>query len=130
MPYSKKECKEWRKNKNKNPKTNRKIKTNGPTYKKIEKDCDKKKKVKKVKKKSLLYTKEECNQWNNNKNKNPKTNRKIKVNGPTYKKIEKQCVKYHIKEKEDNKDISLEEKELRKKVALIMNKFNNKFKFY
>ena len=36
-----KECKEWKRNKLKNPKTNRKIKKNGPTYIKIKKNCQK-----------------------------------------------------------------------------------------
>ena len=33
----------------------------------------------------------ECLKWEKNKSKNPKTGRKIKINGPTYKKIKKKC---------------------------------------
>lgn len=35
----------------------------------------------------------ECEKWFKNPLRNPKTNRKIKLNGPTYKKIEKKCKK-------------------------------------
>ena len=36
---------------------------------------------------------EDCEEWESNRNKNPITGRKIKIDGPTYKKIEKQCNK-------------------------------------
>jgi hypothetical protein len=41
-----------------------------------------------------VYTNDELNQWNNNKNINPKTNRKIKDNGPTWTIIQNQ---YNLK---------------------------------
>jgi len=43
----------------------------------------------------MKFTKEECNMWFKNKLKNPKTKRKIKANGSTYKKIEKKCSKFN-----------------------------------
>ena len=48
VSYSKKECEEWLKNKLKNPKTNRSIKKDGPTYKLIAQACAEKKITKRV----------------------------------------------------------------------------------
>ena len=135
-------CQQWAKNPLKNPKTNRKIKHNGPTYKKLKKQCNllkltdifnkpnprKPKVVKKyvkperpnprkpkvikkyikpvitekmklpagyiqrIKKREEKIKKDKnCKAWKLNPVKNPKTNRKIKLNGPTYKKFQKMC---------------------------------------
>ena len=113
-------CNQFLQDKTRNPKTNRKIKMNGPTYKKILKQCAKvvgvekpkkgrKQKVpkkfirkdirKKIKQlpappKNYIERSEkqnDCNDWKKNPLKNPKTNRKIKHNGPTYKKFQKMC---------------------------------------
>ena len=73
-------CKDWKKNPLVNPETGRKIKKNGPTYKKLKKKCSEKKSDNK-----------DCNKWNKNPLVNPETNRKIKKDGPTYKKFAKKC---------------------------------------
>lgn len=73
-------CKDWKLNKNINPFTKRKIKIDGPVYKKIEKICNN-------------DTDNKCNDWILNKNINPLTKRKIKIGGPTYKYYENLCVK-------------------------------------
>jgi len=130
-------CNKFLDDSTRNPRTNRKIKKNGPTYKKLMKECgkatdEKKKRSKpgrkqknpkkviikpkkgrkqknpkkivkksppglkmKVPKKMLDKIKKtnDCNAWKKNPTKNPKTNRKIKMNGQTYKKIAKMCKK-------------------------------------
>jgi len=127
-------CYKFTKDETRNPKTNRKIKKNGPTYKKLWKQCEKavkieqkrrkekkereekkgrrkktpkkfiKKDVRKNIKKKIkqlpaapksyiqrVEKRSDCNDWKKNPLKNPKTNRKIKLNGPTYKKFQKMC---------------------------------------
>ena len=44
----------------------------------------------------IVYSIEECKIWLKDKDKNPKTRRKIKKNGPTYKKIKRFCIKYGL----------------------------------
>jgi hypothetical protein len=76
-------CKEWLKNKNKNPETKRNIKDTSPIYKKYFKLCspdDKNDKIKKL-----------CKEWIKEKNINPETKRKIKDTSPIYKKYLKFC---------------------------------------
>ncbi len=51
-------------------------------------------------------TKIQCKQWLKNKNINPKTGRKIKTDGPTYKKLEKACSEYKFKPKPKAKIIN------------------------
>ena len=142
-------CDKFIDNQTRNPKTGRKIKMNGPTHKKLMKECNKaiaiekerrskpgrkqkspkkvvlkpkkgrkqtapKKFVPKPKRKIVRKPKKastglklnvpkemldkikkasDCMAWNKNPLKNPKTNRKIKMNGPTYKKLAKMCKK-------------------------------------
>jgi hypothetical protein len=71
-------CDKWLKNKTINPETSRKIKENGPAYKKLLKKCS-------------LNPNDICDKWLKNKNINPETLRKIKENGPVYKKLQKKC---------------------------------------
>lgn len=85
-------CEEWIRNPTINPLTNRKIKVNGPTYKKFEKDCDESSSPKS----SPKHT-SPCEEWTKNPTINPRTNRKIKVNGPTYKVLENDCSGIKIK---------------------------------
>ena len=105
------ECKQFLNNPTINPKTNRPIKKNGPTYKKINAQCgkeDKKikkvvkkikkvvKKIKKVDTKNKKIAKEslmkgKCDLWKTNKTVNPLTNRKIKDTGAVYKQFAKLC---------------------------------------
>ncbi len=185
-------CNQFLNNDTRNPKTNRKIKKNGPTYKKLMKECsniikvEKKKKQKKPRvvlalpglkklrkpvvaplppglRKSPLTPKQPskpappglkkivkktgrkqkkprkivksipkvikpvmrvqrirrtepdpvCDIWLRFKDKNPKTGRKIKVNGPTYKKFVKQC----ITNKEIRKNLTLIDSSVRKIVT-------------
>lgn len=78
---SDKTCLDFMKNPNINPVTGRKIKLNGPVYKKLEKRCyshifNNKKKRKKIYQ-DFLYPV------------NPETGRKIKLNGVVYKKLKK-----------------------------------------
>ena len=77
---NKENCKLWKKNKLINPITNRKIKKNGPTYKKFYKFCKK------------SNSKNKCKQWKKHKTTNPITNRKIKKNSFTYLKFAKECL--------------------------------------
>jgi hypothetical protein len=75
-------CDIWLKNKNINPKTLRKIKENGPLFKKLQKRCS-------LNRKS---DKEICDKWFKNKMINPETLRKIKENGPLYRELQKICL--------------------------------------
>jgi hypothetical protein len=75
-------CDIWLKNKNINPETLRKIKENGPLFKKIQKRCS-------LNRKS---DKEICDKWFKNKMINPETLRKIKENGPLYRELQKRCL--------------------------------------
>jgi hypothetical protein len=87
---SKSICKEWKKKSNVNPRTGRQIKENGPTYKKLQKECDPvKKKVRRVRRVHMVSN--VCDKWFENKLVNPRTGRRIKENGPTYKKLQEEC---------------------------------------
>lgn len=108
---SKKDCKKWKKNKLKNPKTKRSIQKNKVTYNKIKKVC---------KPKKLLSDKKICKKWGKNKLKNPVTKRKIKHYGPTYKKLQKKCIK-------PNKIILGKELKLIKK-EIKNTRYENRFK--
>ena len=56
----------------------------------------KKKKVV-TKKKKVVTKSSKCKEWKNNPLVNPTTGRKIKLNGPTYKKLAKECGSPDIK---------------------------------
>ena len=86
---NKEKCDEWLNFPTLNPLTRRKIKENGATYKKIEKEC---KKLTEPKQNGSLNT---CDKWKKNKLKNPRTNRPIKLNGSVYKQLERECSDYH-----------------------------------
>ena len=104
MNLNKKLCDEWNMNKNINPITKKKIVIDGPTYKKIEKNCNKNKEDKKPKKEDKKPKKENkkpkkedkkpkniCEEWLKNPNINPETGKTIKKNGVIYKKLLKLC---------------------------------------
>jgi len=99
MDFTKSECAKWLKNKEVNPRTNRPIKVGKGVYNKLEKVCQQYELVEgasgrqSAKKKSDLFTKEECEKWLKDKSINPRTNRKIKENGPVYKSLELECAK-------------------------------------
>jgi len=92
---NKKLCDEWNLNKNINPITKRTIKSNGPVYNNIEKNCNKidgtdvkLANKKKTGKKGIINI---CEEWYKNKNVNPETGKSIKTNGPVYKRLLKLC---------------------------------------
>jgi hypothetical protein len=89
-------CDAFTQNKKKNPMTNANIKENGPTYRKLEKLCNEnipfnKKSLKKKSPKKIIQEDEVCHLFKENTNKNPKTGRNIKENGPTFNKLIKMC---------------------------------------
>jgi len=100
-------CHEWRKNPLVNPETKRAIKADGPKYKELQKLCKDKTSPPKGKEQSPPKGKEQsppkgspklgisdiCKKWFENKGVNPRTGAGIKVGGPTYLKLEKECGK-------------------------------------
>jgi hypothetical protein len=108
-------CHEWRKNPLVNPETKRAIKADGPKYKELQKLCKDKASPPKGKEQSPPKGKEQsppkgkeqsppkgspnsgisdiCKKWFENKGVNPRTGAGIKVGGPTYLKLEKECGK-------------------------------------
>ena len=95
-------CDEWRKNPLVNPETKRAIKANGPKYNELKKLC-KDKTSPKVNTQSppkgntqsppKTTISDICKKWFENKGVNPRTGAGIKVGGPTYLKLEKECGK-------------------------------------
>ena len=110
MPLSRKltkdDCEEWKKDKNINPVTGRKIASDTITYKQIQKQCDqhsidKQKTLNpyKPKQTKLLreLTKEDCDEWQQNKLKKPKnpknplTNYRLLPTSDIYKELDYKC---------------------------------------
>ena len=90
-------CDEWRKNPLVNPETKRAIKADGPKYNELKKLC-KDKGGSPPKGKAASPPKgspktDICKKWFENKGVNPRTGAGIKVGGPTYLKLEKECGK-------------------------------------
>ena len=73
------ECDKWRHIPNRNPRTNRQITIDGPTYRKIAKDCD------------TAKVTPFCEEWKKNPTTNPATKRKIKIGGPIYNRFAMNC---------------------------------------
>lgn len=87
-------CDQWKQNKSINPRTNRKIKPTGKVYKALEVECastgsSKGKSPKRPGRGQDPYS-PKCLKWHNP-GINPITDRKIKIGGPTYQKLEKEC---------------------------------------
>lgn len=88
-------CAQWRANPTVNPLTGRAIKVDGPTYKKLQKDCigvrspSPRSPVKRPV--GPLSPRSKCEQWRANPTINPVSRRKIKRNGPVYKALKKEC---------------------------------------
>ena len=115
------DCIKWKKNKSINPHTNYKINKNKPIYKKFEKAClevktpnisNKEEKIEnndeikiKINKKEYFLTKEICQEWLNDKYKNPYTKYKINEKSPIYKVLEKSCKQLNITKPIIKKDI-------------------------
>jgi len=115
--YTTEDCEKWKKDKTKNPKTGRILKSNSIILKQLNKICnnnedkDEEKKIKKkieidkekeekkyIIKKSILehkLSKEECIKWINNKLENPRTNNKLNLKGYKYEKKKKKCKEYN-----------------------------------
>lgn len=83
---SQSDCDKFKTNPQINPLTNRKIKTNGPTYRDLMKYCNDKETITK---KSI--SQQDCETFLKNPHTNPLTQRKIKKNGPKYQELMKKC---------------------------------------
>ena len=102
---TKSECNQWVKNKKENPNnpinpaSGRRVKKGGPTYNEIEKQCFGVviKTVRKKGRGNENFTKEECEEWLENKKKepnnpvNPRSGRKVKKGKGVYNKLEREC---------------------------------------
>src|SRR5579864_531325 len=82
------DCESWLRNPLINPKTGRQIKLDGPTYRKIEKECLG---TRSPRRRPVSFSVLECDQWFKNDRVNPRTGRQIKFNGPTYLKLKSDC---------------------------------------
>jgi hypothetical protein len=78
-------CEKWKLNKNKNPISNRKIKTNAITYKNFMKLCHENENGNDI-----------CKRWISNKTRNPISNIKIKIDGRMYKTLIMLCINNKI----------------------------------
>jgi serine/threonine protein kinase len=83
-------CDQWKLDKTINPRTNRKIKPTGKVYKDLETECTQRRRVGGFTGNLDLYS-PKCLKWRNNPVVNPTTGKKIKIRGPTYQKLEKEC---------------------------------------
>ena len=104
---NKKLCDEWNSNKNINPITKRNIKSNGPVYNNIEKNCNKINSG--TKKQTNKGEKNICDEWLKNPSINPETGKSIKKNGPVFKKLTKLC-KEKINKSKSSSDMSVSSK--------------------
>jgi hypothetical protein len=99
---SKNICDEWLNNPNINPETGKAIKKNGPVYKRLLKECEKKKDKSKSKSSSLSSSSKTlklCDEWKKNPTINPETGYKIKIDGPKYKYFKTLCMNLNKKVK-------------------------------
>lgn len=74
------DCEKWRKEPLINPLTNRRILVNGPTYKKLERNCKPKSPQVKISAQNSKFSQIDCMTWNKDRSKNPLTGRKIDSN--------------------------------------------------
>lgn len=91
-------CDQWKLDKSINPRTNRKIKPTGKVYKALEVECATKSPGGRSPKGSPKRPARgqdpyspKCLKWHSNPTVNPTTDRKIKMGGPTYQKLEEEC---------------------------------------
>lgn len=98
--FSEEDCSKWRRNPQKNPKTNRGINPTAKSgvYSMLLKQCshnkeDKQKTPKSPKEKDAPFTAKECERWKQEPAKNPRTNRRINVDSKygVFKKLQQQC---------------------------------------
>jgi hypothetical protein len=90
-------CEEWLKDLTINPRTKRQIKVGGPVYKKLQQECRIKDPAPAPSSSRINPQHDNqdisvCEKWLKDPSINPRTNRKIKVGGPIYKKLEVECV--------------------------------------
>jgi hypothetical protein len=104
-------CKKWKLNKNINPITNRKIKTNAITYNNFMKLCNGN-----GNNNANANGNDICKKWLLNKTKNPINNNKIKINGLSYKTLKMLCV--------DNKIFNFLKPLIRRVTANIIDRIN------
>ena len=89
---SSKPCEEWLLNRTVNPRSGRKIKVGGPTYRQLEQECSNPTTPEsETTIREASTTAEPCEEWLLNRTVNPRSGRKIKVGGPTYRQLEKEC---------------------------------------
>lgn len=126
-------CDTWLDNKNTNPETGKKIKTDGPVYNKYARMCVSFKvpikpntysagtpvKRKPVNKPTNTYSAERrlCDTWLENKTKNPETGKTIQKGKGIYNKYERMCVSFKepIKPSKDSNKEKVTEKEMCKR---------------
>jgi hypothetical protein len=93
-------CKKWKSDKNKNPITNRKIKTNAITYKNFMKLCNNNDNNNNDNNNNDNNNNDNnniiCKKWLLNRTRNPISNIKIKIDGPMYNKLNMLCVNNKI----------------------------------
>lgn len=100
-------CTKWKRDRSVNPRSNRRIKVDGPTYKKLQKECVPEElplRQRRIKKSPKVVS-NVCEKWSMNRTKNPRTGRTIKVNGPTYKKLLEECVEEKMMIPQDLLDV-------------------------
>ena len=90
-------CDQWKKDRSINPRTNRKIKPTGKVYKALEVECASTKSSRSPKGSPKRPGRGQdpyspkCLKWHSNPGINPITDRKIKIGGPTYQRLEEEC---------------------------------------
>ncbi len=111
MSFTKSECSKWLKNKEVNPRSNRPIQVGKGVYNKLEQSCADYQLIEgpsgrqSAKKKSDIFTPDECKLWLIDKTINPRSKRKIKIGGSVYKSLEIECknISDTSKPEKDNK---------------------------
>ena len=83
-------CDEWQANRNINPRTKRKIKSSGKVYKDLAEECSSEKIQNHLPSNKKRFS-PKCIRWRGNPHVNPLSGNTIKVGGPTYRKLEKEC---------------------------------------
>lgn len=84
-------CEEFLRNPTKNPETGRVIELGGKKYKEFTERCKKVGLCSKPVSGNIPMNRSLCRQFAKNPNVNPKTGKKIAINGPTFKKLMKEC---------------------------------------
>ncbi|AAS18054.1 unknown [Singapore grouper iridovirus] len=83
-------CDEFRRDPSRNPTTGRPIKIDGPIYKKLIRECGEETEDERPRKRDMS-PEEKCDEFRRDPSRNPITGKTIKVGGPVYRKLEKEC---------------------------------------